>query len=47
MNDDNFTGIRMKTVDWNRLPAVFRKVDREEGLMVLSSGRYTRVLIVD
>lgn len=47
MNDSNFTGIRMKKQDWNRLPAHFRKVDNGLGLMVLAAGRFTPVLIVD
>jgi hypothetical protein len=47
MNDANFTGIRMKKADWNRLPAVFRKVEPNEGLMVLAAGNWAPVLIVD
>lgn len=47
MNDSNFNGIRMKAVDWNNLPAHYRKVDNEHGLMVLAAGRFKKVLIVD
>lgn len=47
MNDSNFTGIRMKKQDWNRIPAYFRKIDQIHGRMVLAAGHFTPVLIVD
>jgi hypothetical protein len=46
MNNCNFTGIRMKAADWNKLPATLRKVE-DGALMILSAGTYRPVLIVD
>jgi len=46
MNDENFTGIRMKTKDWLNLPAEMRKYEGGKMLVLARSG-FTEVLIVD
>lgn len=46
MNTSDFTGIRMKAADWNKLPATLRKI--EDGVLkIFSAGTFRPVLIVD